>query len=161
MKKLTLLSFLNKHSLVEFVIQFGHDGILQKAGFLPNNILEFFDPTSDTICNQDTIDMIVDNADLLIFATNHIEAPIYKKLVRKLSLNSGTGLKYEDGGSLGYVVVGTCRTSLDAEASLKINSKIRSTVTDLVAKLEIGDFVSRVSRGCTGFITPGSRGGDI
>ena len=100
-KKLSLLSFLNKNSMVEFVFQVGHDGILQRAGFLSNNILEFFDPSSEEVCSEANIDMIADNADLLVFATDHIEAPIFKRLVRKLSENSKTGLKYEDGGSLG------------------------------------------------------------
>ena len=48
-------------------------------------------------------------------------------------------------------MVGTSRTSLDAEASLKINSKPSSTVSDLVTKLEIGELaVSRVGRACSG-----------
>ena len=100
-KKLSLLSFLNNNSMVEFVFQVGHDGILQRAGFLSNNILEFFDPSSEEVCSEANTDMIADNADLLVFATDHIEAPIFKRLVRKLSENSKTGLKYEDGGSLG------------------------------------------------------------
>ena len=98
---MSLLSFLNKNSFVEFIFQVGHDGILQRAGFLPQNILEFFDPTSDSVCDDADIDMIADNADLIVFATDHVEAPIYKKLVSKVAANSKTGLKYEDGGSLG------------------------------------------------------------
>ena len=103
-----LLSFLHKNSMVEFVFQVGHDGILQRAGFLPQNMFEFFDPTStSTTKNQDIFETTADNADLVVFATNHIEAPVFKKLVAKLTANSKSGLKYEDGGSLGYVVVGS------------------------------------------------------
>ena len=146
-----LLSFLHKNSLVEFVFQVGHDGVLQRAGFLPQNIFELFDPTSPTE-NQDILETTADNADLVVFATNHIEAPVFKKLVGKLTENSKTGLKYEDGGSLGYVVVGTQQTSLDSEASLKLNCPISSTVSDLVTKLQICDnsAVPRVGRSCTG-----------
>ena len=144
-----LLSYLHKNSLVEFVFQVGHDGILQRAGFLSQNIFEFFDPTSTQ--NADIFETTADNADLVVFATNHIEAPVFKKLIAKLTVNSKTGLKYEDGGSLGYVVVGTQQTSLDSEASLKINFPISSTVSDLVTKLDIPDSaVSRVGRSCTG-----------
>ena len=100
-KKLSLLSFLNNNSMVEFVFQVGHDGILQRAGFLQNNILEFFDPGSEDAGSEANTDMIADNADLIVFATDHIEAPVFKRLVRKVSENSKSGLKYEDGGSLG------------------------------------------------------------
>ena len=145
-----LLSFLHNNSMVEFVFQVGHDGILQRAGFLPQNMFELFDPTSTSETeNQDIFETIADNADLVVFATNHIEAPVFKKLVAKLTVNSKSGLKYEDGGSLGYVVVGSQQTSLDSEASLKINYEIRSTVSDLVRKLEISAG-PRVGRSCTG-----------
>ena len=145
-----LLSYLHKNSLVEFVFQVGHDGILQRAGFLSQNIFEFFDPTSTQ--NADIFETTADNADLVVFATNHIEAPIFKKLIAKLTVNSKTGLKYEDGGSLGYVVVGAQPTSLDSEASLKLNCQISRAVSDLVTKLHIGSSsdLPRVGRSCSG-----------
>ena len=47
--------------------------------------------------------------------------------------------------------MGTGLTSLDCEASLKINCGTGSTVCDLLTQLEIGDLpVSRVGRACTG-----------
>lgn len=135
--KFLLLSHLKKKSLVDFVLQVGHDGVLQKSGFLPNQVVEIYDKTMFESEDIEKVEMVLDNTDLVILSGEDVDMEIVQLMVRKISDNSKRGLRYEDGGSLGFVVIGNSRTSCDFLASLKINSGVNNTIMMLVEKLSI------------------------
>ena len=54
----------------------------------------------------------------------------------KVSSGSMTGLRYEDGGALGFVTIGNRRTKYDRLATLKINCEIDKATKMLIQKLE-------------------------
>ena len=149
-KKLMLLSFLKHQTLAEFVLQAGHDGILQKSGFLPTEILEIFNPTQLSPKESEKIDLVLDNTDLVVVSCSSVGTEILKILTNKVCENSKSGLRYEDGGALGFVIIGNCRTKFDSMATLKVNSDVDATVAILINKLSISeDGLENSGRPCT------------
>ena len=145
--KLLLASYLKKQSLVELIIQFGHDGIPQRAGFHPDQVLEIhdLDLSSEEL---ERIKLIMDNTDLVVLTSNKVET--LDMVTDKVSSGSMTGLRYEDGGALGFVTIGNGRTKQDHLASLKINSEINKTIKMLIQKLDINEDCLHDGRPCTG-----------
>ena len=146
--KFLLTSYLKKQTLVETIIQFGHDGILQKSGFHPDQVIEIYDQGEISSVDGEKLRLVLDNTDLLVLAGNKVET--MGRLVDKVSTNSMTGLKYEDGGALGFVIIGTRRTKHDHLASLKINCVTNETIEMLIRKLDINEDCLGDGRPCTG-----------
>ena len=95
--KLRLLSFLKSHSLVEFVIQTGHDGVLQAAGVQPHQLLEIHDVSNISRDDRDKIELVLDNTDLVVFDGSSADDDIHKMIVDKVGTNSKSGVRYEIG----------------------------------------------------------------
>ena len=135
--RLALLSYLRLKGMAEFIVQNGHDGISQKAGFVQKNILELYDDSSEESNDTEVIKQGTDNADLVIFASDSLNKDISQTIADTLSKNSQSGLKYEDGGALGFVILGSKKTSFDQTATLKINCTPENTIKMIMDKLEI------------------------
>ena len=146
--KLLLTSYLKQQSLIELIIQFGHDGIPQRAGFHPDQVFEIHDQEDLSSEELEKIRLSLDNTDLVVLSSNRLET--LDMLTDKVSSNSMTGLRYEDGGALGFVTIGTVRTKHDRLASLKINCEINKTIKMLTNKLDINEDCLQDGRSCTG-----------
>ena len=113
---------------MEFIVQQRHDGLVQRAGFRERELLEFYpelgrpaqalqhqyckqssQKSSDHCCyigwlqaETEEVRRVVDNADLvLVIGPQNGHSRL---MCERLATTSRSGLKYEDGGSLGFVV---------------------------------------------------------
>ena len=149
-KRLALFSHLRLNEMTEFVVQQGHDGVLQKAGFTQKDIIELYDDSGEDTDDKEVIERGIDNADLVVFASESLKPEIFQMIANRLCKNSQSGLKYEDGGALGFVILGSKKTPFDETTTLKINCDLESTIDMLIDQLEIDPNIQDLlSRSCT------------
>ena len=104
--KLHLLRTMYSRKLFNILVQVGHDGIGQKAGVAEHSIIEIYpdwDRNDLFKLEIETVQSWIEKADLVIFLSDNIN--LFTESVKILGAKTKFGLRYEDGGSLGFVLV--------------------------------------------------------
>lgn len=132
--KLNFLKGLRNKKLVHTIIQVGHDGITQKAGFSEAQTVEIYpDWENNELFKGEklALEKLMKNADFILFLSDKLVIPIFGEEILKMTQRSQNGLRFEDGGSLGFGFVGVTTCDHDKVCTVRVNA----TATEFMASL--------------------------
>ena len=149
--KVNFLKVLKNKNLVQSVIQIGHDGIPQKAGYGEEDTFEMYlDWLGNDLFTQEkeNLEKLANEADFILFLSDNINTSMASLAITKISEKSKSGLRFEDGGALGFGLVGTKTSSQSGLASVRVNTTISSFISKFLESIGDED-VGELERRCT------------
>ena len=148
--KLQLLRTMNSWKLFHILIQVGHDGIPQKAGVIENQTFEMY---PDWNCNEffkpnlDKIETFIEKADLVLFISDNLNQ--FQASLKLLSEKTKFGLRFQDGGSLGFVLVSPGPTEIDPLCTVRVNCEKQRFMKYLLSAMNNLETLEDFERKCS------------
>ena len=138
------LKLMKNQNLIDFVVQIGHDGLPQKAGFDENQILEIYSDYSENDFFRQELESLSNacqKADFMLILVDNTLNSTACKLMENIAERSKSGLRFDDGGSLGFGLVGTMLTGeQDSLASVRIEAPATEFIRNFLALVDEEEF---------------------